>query len=199
MGEEEGDGLRPDGPGATGTYLYWIADKENKAICAEAKTGKVMWEERLPGSKSGDRQPGADDGKVYSVNEDGRVAVFEAEPKFNLLAENDLKEDVYRLTGGGRWAALHPRGEPPVLHREEVSRGTIDEPGLRGRFDRRSRFRLSPSTSCRFASAAAGPSRRGRQKLMFASLIPATATPITFPFTSTTGPPELPNVIPPST
>ena len=80
---------------ANGPYLYWIADKENKAICAEAKTGKVMWEERLPGSKSVSASPVLVNGKVYSVNEDGRIAVFEAAPKFNLLAEAELKEDVY--------------------------------------------------------------------------------------------------------
>jgi outer membrane protein assembly factor BamB len=80
---------------ASGPYLFWIADKENKAICAEAKTGKVMWEERLPGSKSVSASPVLVNGKVYSVNEDGRIAVFAAEPKFHLLAEAALKEDVF--------------------------------------------------------------------------------------------------------
>ena len=80
---------------AKGPYLFWIADKENKAICAEAKTGKVIWEERLPGSKSVSASPVLVNGKIYSVNEDGRLAVFEAGPKFNLLAEADLKEDVF--------------------------------------------------------------------------------------------------------
>jgi outer membrane protein assembly factor BamB len=80
---------------ASGPYLYWVADKENKALCAEAKTGKVMWEERLPGSKSVSASPVLVNGKVYSVNEDGRIAVFAAAPKFNLLAESELKEDVF--------------------------------------------------------------------------------------------------------
>jgi hypothetical protein len=34
------------------------------------------------------------DGKVYSINETGRVSVFEAAPKFKLLADNDLGEGV---------------------------------------------------------------------------------------------------------
>lgn len=94
---------------ASGPYLFWIADKENKAVCAEARTGKIMWEERLPGSKSVSASPVLVGGKVYSVNEDGRIAVFEARPKFKLLAESDLKEDVFAspAVSGGR---LYIRG-----------------------------------------------------------------------------------------
>ncbi|MBO0701279.1 MAG: PQQ-binding-like beta-propeller repeat protein [Zavarzinella sp.] len=80
---------------ASGPYLFWIADKENKALCVEAKTGKVIWDERLPGSKPVSASPVLVDGKVYSISEDGRVYVFEAGPKFNLLAESNLKEDVF--------------------------------------------------------------------------------------------------------
>jgi outer membrane protein assembly factor BamB len=80
---------------ANGPYLYWIADKENRAICAEARTGKVIWDERLPGSKPVSASPVLAGGKVYSVSEDGRVYVFEAKPKFNLLGESELKEDVF--------------------------------------------------------------------------------------------------------
>lgn len=80
---------------AKGPYLFWISDKENKAVAAEAKTGKVLWEERLPGSKSVSASPVLIGGKVYSVNEDGRIAVFEAGPKYKLLAESDLNEDVF--------------------------------------------------------------------------------------------------------
>jgi outer membrane protein assembly factor BamB len=80
---------------AKGDYVFWIADQENKAICANAKTGKVIWEERLAGSKEVTASPVMIDGKIYSVNEMGRVSVFEAGPKFKLLADNDLKEQVY--------------------------------------------------------------------------------------------------------
>jgi len=79
---------------AKGDYLYWVADKENKGMCIEAKTGRVLWEERLPGSQEVTASPVLIDGKVYSINEAGRVSVFEAAPKYNLLAENDLHEDV---------------------------------------------------------------------------------------------------------
>jgi outer membrane protein assembly factor BamB len=80
---------------ASGPYLFWIADKENKAICADAKTGKVIWDERLPGSKPVTASPVLVDGKVYSISEDGRVYVFEAKPKFKLLGDSKLGEDVF--------------------------------------------------------------------------------------------------------
>jgi outer membrane protein assembly factor BamB len=78
-----------------GDYVFWIADKENKAVCANAKTGEIMFEERLSGSGEVTASPVLIDGKIYSINEGGRVSVFAAEPKYKLLAENDLKEGVY--------------------------------------------------------------------------------------------------------
>jgi outer membrane protein assembly factor BamB len=78
-----------------GDYVYWISDKENKAICAEAKTGKEMWNVRLGGSTEVAASPILIDGKIYSIDEKGRVFVFAAAPKFKSLAENDLKEDVF--------------------------------------------------------------------------------------------------------
>jgi outer membrane protein assembly factor BamB len=79
---------------AHGDYLFWITDKENKAICVEAKTGKLVWSERLGGTAQVSASPVLIDGKVYSVTMSGRVYVFAAKPKFESLAENDLKEGV---------------------------------------------------------------------------------------------------------
>ncbi len=81
---------------ARGDYVYWISDKENKAVCAEAKTGKVMWDERLAGSGEVTACPVMIDHKIYSITESGRVSVFPADPaQFELLGESDLKEGVY--------------------------------------------------------------------------------------------------------
>lgn len=80
---------------AHGDYVYWVTDKENLGICVEAKTGKLIWKERLGrGSAQVTASPVLIDGKIYSVAMDGRVSVFDASPKFNLVAENDLKETV---------------------------------------------------------------------------------------------------------
>jgi outer membrane protein assembly factor BamB len=79
---------------AHGDYVFWVTDKENKAVCVEAKTGNVVWSERLGGTSQVTASPVLIDGKIYSVTMAGRVYVFDAAPKFNLLAENDLKEEV---------------------------------------------------------------------------------------------------------
>jgi outer membrane protein assembly factor BamB len=75
-------------------YIFWVTDKENKAICVEAKTGKEVWNERLSGSDQVTASPVLIDDKIYSVNMSGRVHVFAAKPKFELIAENDLKQGV---------------------------------------------------------------------------------------------------------
>jgi outer membrane protein assembly factor BamB len=76
-------------------YLFWITDKENVAVCVEAKTGNEIWKERLGGSGQVFSSPVIIDGKIYSSNENGSVFVFAAKPKFELLAKNELKEDVF--------------------------------------------------------------------------------------------------------
>jgi outer membrane protein assembly factor BamB len=80
---------------AHGDYVFWITDKENLAVCVEAKTGKEMWAERLGGSAQVTASPVLIDGKIYSINEAGTVFVFAADKKFNLIAKSDLKESVY--------------------------------------------------------------------------------------------------------
>lgn len=79
---------------ARGDYVFWVTDKENLGICAEAKTGNIIWKERLGGTSQVTASPVMIDGKIYAPTLGGRVSVFEASPKYNLLAENDLKEEI---------------------------------------------------------------------------------------------------------
>lgn len=59
--------------------------------CAEAKTGKLLYKERLKGAYSG--SPVAADGKVYCMNEQGLCTVLDATADtFEPLAENALGE-----------------------------------------------------------------------------------------------------------
>lgn len=79
---------------ANGDYLFWITDKENVAVCVEAKTGREVWSERLGGSGQVYASPVMIGDKIYSVNEKGMVFVFKAGPKFDLISKSDLGEDV---------------------------------------------------------------------------------------------------------
>ena len=73
-------------------HLYWMHDTLGTAYCAEGKTGKIVYEERL--AKAGQVYASAvlADGKLYYVTRDGSCYVLAAQPKFQQLASNDLGE-----------------------------------------------------------------------------------------------------------
>jgi outer membrane protein assembly factor BamB len=78
---------------ALGDHLYWVNDKENVAVCVEAKTGEIVWSERL-GTGSVSASLVLIDGKIYSITESGTIYVFKASPQFELLSKFDLGEGV---------------------------------------------------------------------------------------------------------
>src|SRR5262249_15792647 len=74
-------------------YLFGIQDnKVPLAQCHVAKTGELVWSERLAGKFSA--SPVLIDGKVYAINERGGAVGFEAAPKYKLLAKNVMGEGV---------------------------------------------------------------------------------------------------------
>ncbi|HEV8060673.1 MAG TPA: PQQ-binding-like beta-propeller repeat protein [Gemmataceae bacterium] len=76
---------------ALGEHLYFVNDG-GFAGCAVARTGEILWLERLGGNFSA--SPILIDGKVYAASEEGTVYVFQAAPKFQLLAKNVLDEGI---------------------------------------------------------------------------------------------------------
>jgi outer membrane protein assembly factor BamB len=60
------------------------------AICLDAKTGDVHWQQRLGGAYSA--SPLYGDGKIYFQSEQGVGTVIKAGTKFEQLAKNDLAE-----------------------------------------------------------------------------------------------------------
>lgn len=73
-------------------HLYWTHEAQGIAYCAEAKTGRVVYEERLP--RGGEFYASAvlADGKLYYVSRGGRTFVLAARPTYELLAVNDLSD-----------------------------------------------------------------------------------------------------------
>jgi len=78
-------------PATDGTHVYSVGDK-GIIWCLDAKSGKTIWgPERIkPGTYSS--SPVLADGKLYATNEDGLTTVIKPLPKFEVLAENDLKD-----------------------------------------------------------------------------------------------------------
>ncbi len=77
-----------------GDHLYWVNDK-GKAGCCDARTGKVVWEQRLLDRGAVSASPLLIDGKIYAISENGEVFVFPAAPEFKLLAKNSVGERVF--------------------------------------------------------------------------------------------------------
>ena len=65
--------------------------KENGiGLCIEAKTGKVVWQERLEGFYSA--SPVLAEGRIYYLAEDGTTRVIQAARELKILAENPIGE-----------------------------------------------------------------------------------------------------------
>lgn len=73
-------------------HLYWMHENRGIAYCAEADSGKIVYEERL--DRAGEVYASAllADGRLYYLTRDGRTFVLAAKPKFEQLAVNDLRD-----------------------------------------------------------------------------------------------------------
>jgi outer membrane protein assembly factor BamB len=72
----------------SGTEIYFVSDN-GIATCADARTGKVHWNQRLNGTFSA--SPVYADGKVFFQSEDGVGYVLKSGQTFQLLSRNDLE------------------------------------------------------------------------------------------------------------
>jgi outer membrane protein assembly factor BamB len=76
-------------------HLYWVNETNGMAYCAEAATGKVVYEQRI--ERGGQVYSSAllADGKIYHLDRQGRTYVLPAKPEYELLATNDLRDGGY--------------------------------------------------------------------------------------------------------
>lgn len=73
-------------------HVYFANDSQGIAMCLEAATGKLVYEERLPRSEQVYASSLLADGKIYYVSRGGRAFVVAAKPEFELLGTNDLRD-----------------------------------------------------------------------------------------------------------
>jgi outer membrane protein assembly factor BamB len=73
-------------------HLFTITDN-GQAFCLDARTGEVVWQERLGGTFSA--SPVLAAGLIYAPNEAGTTFVFKAAPRFELVAKNVLADSVF--------------------------------------------------------------------------------------------------------
>jgi outer membrane protein assembly factor BamB len=89
--ETKGAGYVPS-PVAFKDLIFLVHD-DGRASSRDAKTGELKWLERL--GKHHTASPVIADGRVYYVDDLGMTWVVKADAKFEILAKNDLGEEVY--------------------------------------------------------------------------------------------------------
>lgn len=116
LGQNSLVAIRPGGKGdVTGSHVVW-KNTRNVPFCAsplylgglvytvkdggilaciDARDGKELRRERLPGGGNYYSSPVAGDGKVYLLSQRGRVAVVQAGREGKLLFAGDFEEDIY--------------------------------------------------------------------------------------------------------
>jgi len=73
-------------------HLYWMHDNQGMALCAEAKTGRVVYEERVGRGDGIYGSPVLAGGRIYYPGRSGTTYVVAAKPAFELLASNTFGE-----------------------------------------------------------------------------------------------------------
>lgn len=78
-------------PVCVGRHFYFVEDN-GWGNCLDVETGKRVWRERMGGNHRASLVAG--DGKVYFTGEGGVVTVVKAAREFEVLAKNELGEDI---------------------------------------------------------------------------------------------------------
>ena len=73
-------------------HLYWMHEKLGIAYCAKAETGELVYEERM--NRGGQVYASAllAGDQIYYTNRSGRTFVVSAEPEFQLVSTNELRD-----------------------------------------------------------------------------------------------------------
>jgi outer membrane protein assembly factor BamB len=72
--------------------LYVLENQGGIVHCLDAKTGDERYRKRLPGAAGFTASPLASGGKVFLLDQNGRMTVIEAGPELKTVATNDLNE-----------------------------------------------------------------------------------------------------------
>ena len=91
--------------------LYFISDG-GIATCVEPLTGEIIWQERTAGPISA--SPVHFNGMIYFLDEQGKTTVIKAGRKFEIIAENKIKERTLASFGISE-GAIYIRSEKSLF------------------------------------------------------------------------------------
>ncbi|MBS0266677.1 MAG: PQQ-binding-like beta-propeller repeat protein [Planctomycetes bacterium] len=130
--------IRPDGTGdVTDTHVVWKVNKgmpsrpsflliddllflvnsEGIAACLEAKTGELLWKERIEGKFSASALYA--DGKIYFCNENAVTTVLKPSRQFEVLAVNKLGDELQMASPAAVDQALYIRTQHHLYRLED--------------------------------------------------------------------------------
>lgn len=84
-------GSNVSSPVLSNGHLYWAHENRGEVYCARAKTGEIVYEQRLERAGQIYASPVLSGGNVYYTTRDGRTFVVAATPEFKLLSVNELE------------------------------------------------------------------------------------------------------------
>lgn len=80
-------------------HLYWAHENLGVVYCADVKTGKLVFENRLDGANQIYASPFLADDKIHFLTRSGQVYVMAAEPTFRVLGRSEMpRRDNYNST-----------------------------------------------------------------------------------------------------
>lgn len=85
-------------------FLYVLEERGGLLSCYDAKTGKQIYKERLPGARGFTSSPCAADGKIFCLDDGGTTHVVQAGPKFKVLGKNTIAEMCWATPSVGAGA-----------------------------------------------------------------------------------------------
>jgi outer membrane protein assembly factor BamB len=81
-------------------HLYWAHEEKGMASCVDAKTGAVVYQERLRPTPGRIYASGVlADGRIYYVSRENGTYVVAAKPRFEFLAHNVIESDKSVFNG----------------------------------------------------------------------------------------------------
>lgn len=72
---------------------YYLIDDDGLGTCLDAKTGELLWQERMGGHYRASLTAG--DGKIFFTNMEGVVTQVKPSNEFEVIGKNDLKEAIH--------------------------------------------------------------------------------------------------------
>jgi outer membrane protein assembly factor BamB len=88
-------GIQMASPVVCEGYIYLFERRSSVANCVDAKTGELVYRDRVPGARAFWASPWTFDGKVFALDETGTAYIIEPGPELRVLWTNKIDEQFW--------------------------------------------------------------------------------------------------------